>query len=95
MTVILETSPDDPAWGLVICQRTGYETGSVYPALDRLMKAGWITDRWEDPAPAGRPKRRFYEPAYSAWWYRDRMAMPVRVGRSLRSRVLARRRGTG
>ena len=25
------------------------------------MKAGWITDHWEDPPPEDRPPRRFYE----------------------------------
>lgn len=25
----------------------GLSTGSVYPVLERLMKAGWATERWE------------------------------------------------
>ena len=51
---VLTNSPsDDPAWGLRLCEVTGYGTGTIYPALDRLMKAGWITDHWEDPPPAG------------------------------------------
>jgi DNA-binding PadR family transcriptional regulator len=59
---VLTNSPsDDPAWGLRLCEVTGYGTGTVYPALDRLMKAGWITDYWEDPPPEDRPPRRFYE----------------------------------
>jgi DNA-binding PadR family transcriptional regulator len=33
---------------------------TTYPALDRLMKAAWIEDRWEDPAPTDRPRRRLY-----------------------------------
>jgi DNA-binding PadR family transcriptional regulator len=24
------------------------------------VQAGWIADRWEDPPPADRPRRRFY-----------------------------------
>ncbi len=52
--------PDDPAWGLRLCEETGYGTGTVYPALDKLLRAGWITDRWEEPQPADRPRRRFY-----------------------------------
>lgn len=51
----------DPAWGLTICAWTGYGTSTVYPALDRLLKAGWIADRWEEPQPADRPRRRYYE----------------------------------
>jgi PadR family transcriptional regulator, regulatory protein PadR len=59
---VLASSPsDDPAWGLRLCEVTGYGTGTIYPALDRLMKAGWITDHWEDPPPGDRPPRRFYE----------------------------------
>lgn len=60
LDVIMSASPDDPAWGLRICEATDYGSGTVYPALDRLMKAGWIQDHWEDPAPADRPRRRFY-----------------------------------
>lgn len=61
LDVITRCPPDNPAWGLALCTATGYGSGTIYPALDRLMKAGWITDRWEDPAPQDRPRRRFYE----------------------------------
>lgn len=60
LNVIMDASPDDPAWGLRICDMTGHGAGTTYPALDRLMKAGWIEDHWEDPAPPDRPRRRFY-----------------------------------
>jgi PadR family transcriptional regulator PadR len=60
LDLIMSAPPDDPAWGLRICDSTGHGPGTVYPALDRLMKAGWIEDRWEDPAPSDRPKRRLY-----------------------------------
>lgn len=60
LDVIMSSPDDSPAWGLRICELTGYGTGTVYPALDRLAKAGWIADRWESPAPADRPRRRFY-----------------------------------
>jgi len=61
LDVITSSPSDDPAWGLRLCEATGYGTGTIYPALDRLMKAEWIADRWEDPAPEDRPRRRFYE----------------------------------
>jgi PadR family transcriptional regulator PadR len=61
LDVITSSPPDNPAWGLQLCEQTGYGTGTIYPALDRLMKVGWIEDRWEDPCPADRPRRRFYE----------------------------------
>jgi DNA-binding MarR family transcriptional regulator len=37
--------------------------GTLYKALDRLEKAGFLTSRWEDPlvaAQENRPRRRFY-----------------------------------
>jgi PadR family transcriptional regulator PadR len=60
LDVIMSASPDDPAWGLRICEMTGHGPGTTYPALDRLMKAGWIEDRWEEPIPTDRPRRRLY-----------------------------------
>jgi PadR family transcriptional regulator, regulatory protein PadR len=60
LDVVMSAPQDDPAWGLRICDATGHGPGTVYPALDRLMKAGWIEDRWEDPVPTDRPRRRFY-----------------------------------
>ena len=37
--------------------------GTLYKALDRLERAGYLSSRWEDPlvaADEGRPRRRFY-----------------------------------
>jgi len=37
--------------------------GTLYKALDRLERAGYLESRWEDPmvaAAEGRPRRRFY-----------------------------------
>ena len=61
LDVLSNASPDDPPWGLRLCEQTGHGPGTVYPALDRLLNAGVVTDRWEDPEPKDRPKRRFYE----------------------------------
>ena len=52
--------PDDPPWGLRLCEQTGYGTSTVYPALNKMLKAGWVADWWEEPQPADRPRRRFY-----------------------------------
>jgi DNA-binding MarR family transcriptional regulator len=60
LDVLTYSPPDNPAWGLLLCEQTGHGTGTIYPALDRLLRAGWIEDRWEEPAPADRPRRRFY-----------------------------------
>jgi PadR family transcriptional regulator, regulatory protein PadR len=38
--------------------------GTLYKALERLERAGYLESRWEDPHAAardGRPRRRFYE----------------------------------
>ena len=60
LDVLTSSPPDDPAWGLRLSEQTGYGTGTIYPALDRLLKVGWIEDKWEDPPPPDRPARRFY-----------------------------------
>jgi DNA-binding PadR family transcriptional regulator len=35
--------------------------GTLYKALGRLEQRGLLRSRWEDDAPAGRPRRRLYE----------------------------------
>lgn len=60
LDVLMTAPPDDPAWGLKLCEQTGHGTGTIYPALDRMLQAGWIEDRWEEPPPADRPRRRYY-----------------------------------
>jgi PadR family transcriptional regulator len=61
LAAIDSAPPGEPQWGLRLCEQTGYGSGTVYPALDKLLRAGWITDRWEEPQPADRPRRRFYD----------------------------------
>lgn len=60
LDVLMNAPPDDQIWGLKLCEQTGHGTGTIYPALDRLMQARWIEDRWEEPPPADRPRRRYY-----------------------------------
>lgn len=50
--------------GFDIVDVTGYATGTIYPALRRLERDGYVTSRWEsdrDAARDGRPVRRYYE----------------------------------
>ncbi|GAB3415412.1 helix-turn-helix transcriptional regulator [Flindersiella endophytica] len=47
-------------WGLEIVKRTGRPTGSVYPILDRLERAGWLTSEWEDETVRRGARRRLY-----------------------------------
>src|SRR3954454_15810459 len=53
---------DTELYGLEIVRASGLEPGTIYPILQRLRGAGWVSDRWEDPEPAraeGRPPRRY------------------------------------
>jgi DNA-binding PadR family transcriptional regulator len=55
----------DPAadrYGLELMGATGLPSGTLYPILTRLERAGWLTSAWEqiDTAEAGRPARRYY-----------------------------------
>ena len=48
--------------GADIGRLTKLPSGSLYPILLRLEKAGWLESHWElgDPSVLGRPRRRFY-----------------------------------
>ncbi|MEO6532755.1 MAG: PadR family transcriptional regulator [Pseudolysinimonas sp.] len=52
---------DEPCWGLLIIKSSGKAAGSVYPILERLESAGWVTSAWEDDATRTGPRRRYYE----------------------------------
>jgi PadR family transcriptional regulator PadR len=54
--------PDADWYGLDLSKRSGLKPGTIYPILDRLLKAGWLERHWEpiDPATEGRPRRRLY-----------------------------------
>src|SRR5437899_13099071 len=50
--------------GFDIVEVTGYPTGTIYPALRRLERDGYVTSHWEPQRTAtreGRPARRYYE----------------------------------
>lgn len=48
--------------GAELSKSTGIASGTLYPILFRLEKAGWLTSEWEDgnPAELGRPRKRLY-----------------------------------
>ncbi|GIJ50400.1 hypothetical protein Val02_72860 [Virgisporangium aliadipatigenens] len=56
------TEPVEPRYGLDLMQVTGHPSGTLYPILKRLQRAGWLSAEWEalDAAAAGRPPRRYY-----------------------------------
>jgi PadR family transcriptional regulator PadR len=59
--LISSTADDDDVWGLRICERTRLGPGTVYPILERLQRAGWVTSSRESGTPSGRPPRRYYQ----------------------------------
>jgi PadR family transcriptional regulator PadR len=66
--LVLEVLLEPPIrewYGLELCRRTGFPTGSMYPIMTRLLRAGWIRDRWEEREPGAegeaRPRRRYYK----------------------------------
>jgi DNA-binding PadR family transcriptional regulator len=48
--------------GTELSKATGLGSGTLYPLLAKLEKAGWLSPEWEvlDPREAGRPRRRYY-----------------------------------
>jgi PadR family transcriptional regulator PadR len=52
----------DEMSGSQVAVATGLASGSLYPILLRLERAGWLKSRWEkiDPKLEGRPRRRLY-----------------------------------
>ncbi|MGV8970001.1 MAG: PadR family transcriptional regulator [Microbacteriaceae bacterium] len=48
-------------WGLLIIKSSGRPAGTVYPILERLEQAGWVTSRWEEDDSRPGPRRRYYE----------------------------------
>lgn len=61
---VLAALLEDPAsdrYGLDLMKATGMPSGTLYPILARLRKAGWVGAEWETPDPdAARPARRYY-----------------------------------
>lgn len=59
---VLRVLLDDPSiWGMLVIKRTGRPAGSVYPILERLESAGWVTSLWEADNERNGPRRRLYE----------------------------------
>ncbi|MFD7657635.1 PadR family transcriptional regulator [Actinosynnema sp. NPDC059797] len=79
LAVLLES--DRPRWGLELIKLTGRPSGSVYPLLDRLERAGWVTSEWDDDSDRRGPRRRMYaltpEGAREAVRVRARKAGPA------------------
>ncbi len=62
---VLQAMLEDPTsahYGLEIANAVNFPTGTIYPILSRLEKAGWVSSTWENVTPSeeGRPRRRLY-----------------------------------
>jgi len=63
-TLVLQAIADGVRYGFDIADRTGLQTGTVYPALRRLESLGFVRSSWENDKIARReqrPARRYYE----------------------------------
>jgi len=62
--LVLRAVATGTRYGFDIMEACNLPSGTVYPALRRLEKAGLLRSRWEDAEVAhadGRPRRRTYE----------------------------------
>ena len=60
---VLQAIADEHQYGFDIIDLTGLPSGTVYPALSRLERDGYVRSAWEDETRAhaeGRPARRYY-----------------------------------
>jgi DNA-binding PadR family transcriptional regulator len=60
---VLQAVADGVEYGFDVIDRTGLPSGTVYPALSRLERDGYVRSAWEDREAAhreGRPARRYY-----------------------------------
>ena len=86
---ILEAIAGGTGYGFDVMDQTGLPSGSVYPALAKLEKAGLVRSRWESASVARRdkrPPRRYYEITPSG---RDALEVALAEARDL-ARSLAR-----
>jgi DNA-binding PadR family transcriptional regulator len=56
------SQPLDEHYGLEIANAAELKSGTIYPILARLERAGWVVSEWEqiDPVAEGRRPRRYY-----------------------------------
>jgi PadR family transcriptional regulator, regulatory protein PadR len=60
---VLQAIANGYHYGFDVIDQTGLPSGTVYPALSRLERDGFLRSSWEDETSAheeGRPARRYY-----------------------------------
>ena len=61
---VLQAVANGYQYGFDVIDQTGLPSGTVYPALSRLERDGFLKSAWEDEQDAhrdGRPARRYYK----------------------------------
>jgi DNA-binding PadR family transcriptional regulator len=59
----LASSHEKELAGAELAKLCELASGTLYPVLHRLEKAGWLRSRWEEgePSKLKRPRRRYYK----------------------------------
>lgn len=60
---VLQAIANGHEYGFDVIDQTGLPSGTVYPALSRLERDGYLQSAWENEGDAhseGRPARRYY-----------------------------------
>jgi DNA-binding PadR family transcriptional regulator len=82
-------------YGLDLCDRTHLPSGTIYPILSRLERAGWVESAWEEARvqeTEHRPRRRYYRMTPSGYQLtREALASGYRGGRKVGQSDLDRR----
>jgi PadR family transcriptional regulator, regulatory protein PadR len=47
-------------YGYDLLKQTGLKSGTLYPILARLLRGGWLEQKWEKASAPGRPPRHLY-----------------------------------
>ena len=58
---VMIDAPLRQQYGLQLMHGAGLKSGTLYPVLARLERAGWIDGEWEQEPHRGRPPRKFYK----------------------------------
>lgn len=94
--LVLRTLTIEPAHGYAIARHIerisqdvlSVEQGSLYPALDRLLRRGWVTAKWRD-TPTGRTARYYTITKAGRKQLAERAAEQERVAMAI-ARVMGR-----
>lgn len=62
LQAFLDTAAGE-TYGFALSEATGLKAGTLYPVLQRLLAAAWLSERWEDidEHAEGRRRRRYYK----------------------------------